>query len=205
MSNKRVLIVRHGETDYNVAGRWQGQLDIPLNDNGRKQAQALAQYLQNEGIEAIYSSDSIRCADTAKAIAAKHNLDINLEPRIREFNLGVMEGLLREEMEADSELKEVNRKWRESDDFVIPNGESRNMTQARAYQFWQEVVEPHVAKTILVVSHGGTSRMLFRKLFGDEQKFHFANTSLSILELNGEAQWEIIALNTTPHLDETEE
>ena len=89
----RVLLVRHGETDWNAQRRYQGQTDVPLNEAGRRQADALAERLAGEEISAVLSSDRQRARQTALAIAAPHGLPVQEEPRMCEIALGDWEGL----------------------------------------------------------------------------------------------------------------
>lgn len=203
MSVKRVLIVRHGQTDYNSARRWQGHLDIPLNEKGLTQAQALADYLRSTAIHQIYSSDLQRAMVTAQILAEGRNIPIVLETRLREFNLGYFEGLTSEEI--GERYENALSSWRSSDDYVVPDGESRRMAQVRMVAFWEEITQQCSAETIALVSHGGSIKMLFRKILGEQiASINFHNTSLSILERHSEKTWQAIELNTTPHLDENE-
>src|SRR5574338_121077 len=95
---KRLLLIRHGQTDWNVEGRWQGHLDEPLNAAGVKQAQALGDYLRERPISAVYSSDLGRARVTAERIAEPHGLSVNTDARWREQNLGVFQGLTTSEI-----------------------------------------------------------------------------------------------------------
>ena len=89
----KLILVRHGETDWNAQRRYQGQSDVPLNDAGQRQAAALAQRLEGVDISAIYSSDLRRARQTATAIASLHPLPVRDEPRLKEISFGRWEGL----------------------------------------------------------------------------------------------------------------
>ncbi|HYG70238.1 MAG TPA: histidine phosphatase family protein, partial [Anaeromyxobacteraceae bacterium] len=90
----RLFLVRHGETDWNVAGRWQGQTDIPLNEAGRAQARELARRMRGEGIATIAASDLLRARETAEIVAAELGLEVRiLDHRLREQSFGAFEGL----------------------------------------------------------------------------------------------------------------
>src|SRR3954469_644487 len=95
---KRILLIRHGQTDWNVEGGWQAHLDEPLNATGIKQAQALAEYLRGRAISAIYSSDLLRARVTAEWIAQAIGLPVKEDQRWRELNLGVFQGLTTSEI-----------------------------------------------------------------------------------------------------------
>ena len=94
----KLLLVRHGETDWNRHGRWQGGSDTQLNDLGREQARALAEELDGE-IDVLYSSDLARARETAEIVAAKLGLEVRLDPRLRERGFGSWEGLTTIEIE----------------------------------------------------------------------------------------------------------
>ena len=89
----KLILVRHGETEWNDSARFQGQTDIPLNARGRAQAAQVAQRLLRETIAAIYSSDLSRALDTAREIAREHNLAVNVSEQLREASFGSWEGL----------------------------------------------------------------------------------------------------------------
>src|SRR6186997_3178407 len=97
---KRILLVRHGQTDWNAAGRWQGHEDIPLNATGLEQARALANHLRARPISAVYSSDLKRAQMTGAAIAEALGLALKTDPRWRELHLGVFQGLTTPEINA---------------------------------------------------------------------------------------------------------
>src|SRR5690349_6665287 len=95
-----ILLIRHGETAWNAARRLQGHLDIPLNDHGQRQAEAVARALQDTPIDAIYSSDLQRARATAQPLADAHDLALQLDAALRERCFGAFEGLIYEELEA---------------------------------------------------------------------------------------------------------
>src|SRR5581483_11305534 len=95
-----LLLVRHGETDWNAERRWQGHADVPLNARGREQARALAEELAGESIDAIYSSDLSRAQDTADIVGARLDVPVVVDPDLREIDVGPVEGLTAEESAA---------------------------------------------------------------------------------------------------------
>jgi len=201
MPLSRVLLVRHGETDYNATGRWQGQLDTPLNAAGRQQADKVAQALRGVPLSLIVSSDLSRAADTAQAIATHHRLSPLLDARWREIHLGIFQGLTRQEIKDTYPLEYNN--WHHDDAFVVPNGESRLQLQARAYEAWLWLVErPDLEGTGLVTAHGGTIRWLLIRLFGAEATVgrHLENTSITTLERGEDGAWSILKVGDIAHL-----
>jgi broad specificity phosphatase PhoE len=198
---KRILLVRHGQTDWNAAGRWQGHEDIPLNATGLEQARALAEHLRDCPISAVYSSDLKRAQMTAAVIAEAHGLTLKLDPRWRELHLGVFQGLTTNEINAKYPT-EARRMREDYMGYVIPTGEARRAMQARAFAAYQQILREEPGDEIVVVSHGGTIRVVLLKLFGDDvlhRSIH--NTSISTIETDGNTA-KLIDTGLTPHLNE---
>ena len=198
---ERVLLIRHGQTDWNVDGRWQGTLPVGLNDVGRTQAQALATYLAGRQIGSIYSSDLPRAFDTAAAIGAMQGIVPQTDVRLQEFNLGVFQGLTREEIKDRYPIE-----WSDFEtdywDYVITKGESRRSLQKRAYEAFQHIVAQADGPEVVFVSHGGTIRMLLLRLFEGSHElnhFHVENTSITTITRD-EDSWRLDELAAVPHL-----
>jgi broad specificity phosphatase PhoE len=137
-----LLLVRHGETDWNADGRLQGQTDRPLSDFGRRQAQQLADELEGERLEAIYSSDLARARETAEIVGERVGLAVALDPDLREKDWGNWEGLTAVE--------------RDRVEFV---GESTEEHQERTLRALRRISERHPGDgRVLVVTHGGSMR-----------------------------------------------
>jgi broad specificity phosphatase PhoE len=136
-----LLLVRHGETDWNADGRLQGQTDRPLSDFGRRQAQRLADELADEELEAIYASDLSRARQTAEILGGRLGLAIVLDPDLREKDWGTWEGLTAIE--------------RDRVEFV---GESTEAHQERTLRALRRIAERHPGGRVLVVTHGGSMR-----------------------------------------------
>jgi len=137
-----LLLVRHGETDWNADGRLQGQTDRPLSDFGRRQARRLADELADEELEAIYSSDLSRARETAEIVAERLGLPVALDPDLREKDWGTWEG-----------LTAVER------DRVEFAGESTEEHQERILRALRRIAERHPGDgRVLVVTHGGSMR-----------------------------------------------
>jgi broad specificity phosphatase PhoE len=136
-----LLLVRHGETDWNAEGRLQGHTDRPLNDYGRRQAAALAAQLAQERLDAVYASDLARARETATIVAAALGLPVELDPDLREKDWGTWEGLTSTE--------------RDRVEFV---GESTEAHRTRMLAALRRIAERHPAGRVLVVTHGGSVR-----------------------------------------------
>jgi broad specificity phosphatase PhoE len=137
-----LLLVRHGETDWNADGRLQGQTDRPLSDFGRRQAQQLADELAGEQLEAIYSSDLSRARETAEIVGERLGLPVVLDPGLREKDWGTWEGLTAVE--------------RDRVEFV---GESTEAHQERILSALRRISSRHPEDgRVLVVTHGGSMR-----------------------------------------------
>jgi probable phosphoglycerate mutase len=153
-----IYLARHGETDWNLAARWQGQSDIPLNDNGRAQARVLGQSLRNRGVKAIVSSDLSRARETATLAGAVLGLELSyVDPALRERTFGVFEGLTREQCEQLH--PEAWHAWVQRQQ-PPPGGESREVLAARVTAGIGLASDLATAPgtAVLVVSHGGAMR-----------------------------------------------
>jgi len=144
-----LLLVRHGETDWNVEHRVQGHTDRPLNETGLAQARALAAELADEHIDAIYASDLARARDTAHAIAEPRGLAVAVLPSLREKNFGTWEGL------RDDEIRE---RFPEAESGPWGDAETTEELAARVLGALGEIAEQHPEGRVLVVTHGGPLR-----------------------------------------------
>jgi broad specificity phosphatase PhoE len=151
-----LLLVRHGETDWNREGRWQGLSDTHLNDQGREQARSLA--LQADGVDVIYSSDLARASETAEIVAEDLGLDVRLDERLRERGFGEWEGLNSDEIE--ERFAEAHGRWKAGEGPGAENAEPFAAFAGRIHDFVDEILERHPGETVLVVSHGGSIRVI---------------------------------------------
>jgi broad specificity phosphatase PhoE len=152
-----LLLVRHGETDWNRVGRWQGGSDTELNDLGREQARALADQLDGD-IDVVYSSDLARARETAEIVAAKLGLEVRLDPRLRERGFGGWEGLTTPEIE--DRFGDAHRRWLAGEGAGADDAERFEDFSARVNQFLADVVRLHPDDEVLVISHGGSIRVI---------------------------------------------
>jgi probable phosphoglycerate mutase len=157
----RVLAIRHGETAWNVDGRIQGQLDVPLNDTGRWQVHRLALAIADEDISAIYSSDLLRALETAQAVARGCDQPITTDAGLRERGFGVFEGLSYDEI--NKRWPEQAERWRKRDpSFGAEGGETLRQFFERGVGAVMRLAALHPGETIAVVSHGGVMDCLYR-------------------------------------------
>ncbi len=161
----RILLVRHGETDWNREQRFQGQIDVPLNSNGLVQAQKTAQFLQSVKIDRAFSSPLLRPKQTAEAILADRGLELTLIDNLKEISHGLWEGKL--EREIETEFPGELARWQQEPDRVqMPAGENLQQVWARAKQAWQEILaQSQPGETVLVVAHDAVNKALLCQLF----------------------------------------
>jgi broad specificity phosphatase PhoE len=151
-----LILVRHGETDWNAQQRWQGHSDTALNAAGREQARRLAAQLDR--VDALYSSDLARARETAEILAERIGVDIRFDARLRERGFGAWEGLTAEEIE--SSFPDEQQRWRAGIGAGALDAEPFEAFAARVGSFIEEVGQRHVGEEVLVVAHGGTIRVV---------------------------------------------
>lgn len=181
------MLARHGQTDWNIAGRYQGQSDIPLNQTGWSQAEGLAKRLSTEKIHAIYSSDLSRAKDTAMKIKDKQEQAplLHTDSRWRELSFGEWEGMNYKEMSAHS--PDVFSKWMiDPQHTSTPNGETLYELSKRVTSAFDEIKNKHKDQTVLVVSHSGALQALLATLLGVDlnRYWQFKVSQASLSELN---------------------
>lgn len=188
MTDTRLIIVRHGETEWNAAGRIQGHLDSPLDEEGREQAVAVARRLAPEPIDALYSSDLGRACQTAAPIAAATMLDVVTDPRLRERNLGLFQGITFDE--ARARHPELFARYKARDLHVdFATGESLLALRDRVAGVLAEIAGRHPGGTVVVVTHGGVLDQVYRLATGlpleAPRDFEIENASLNHLRWDG--------------------
>jgi broad specificity phosphatase PhoE len=199
---ERVLLIRHGQTDWNIEGRWQGYEPVALNAEGWAQARLLAEALRDRPIRTIISSDLPRAFETATTIGQVVGVAPQVDELWREFNLGVFQGHTLDEIKIrfpqEWESYQANY-W----DHIIAKGESRSMLQARVYKAWESALRNSEGPEVVIVSHGGSIKLLLLKLFNDVvpdlEGAHFANTSVTTIE-RAENDWRLLDIGSVQHL-----
>jgi 2,3-bisphosphoglycerate-dependent phosphoglycerate mutase len=197
-----VILIRHGETDWNVQGRFQGQIDVPLNALGLAQAERMAERLAREAIDAFYCSDLLRTRQTAEPAALKLDLPAAPDAGLREQHFGILEGLSFDEVQARH--PEQLAAWlRHDPDYALPEGESVRSFHARVLGVLRSLAERHAGSTLAVVTHGGVLDMLFRTVHGlplhGPRTCPIPNAGLNRLRLSGE-RFEIVSWADDAHL-----
>jgi broad specificity phosphatase PhoE len=196
-----LMLVRHGESEWNAQRRFQGQSDVPLSALGRLQAQLVAERLAGVKIDAVYASDLVRAWETAAAIAAQGNLEVISEPRLRELKFGVFEGLTFEEAEAH--YPEMVAAW--LDDFNRPpdGAETIDLFNARVVSLLDDLKAKHDEQVVLLVGHGGSLSEILRVVMGlsREKRWYLEMENTSLTEvLVAENYVSLKRLNDTCHL-----
>jgi broad specificity phosphatase PhoE len=164
-----ILLARHGETDWNRDGVWQGWADPPLNETGRAQARELAEQLRHVPFDAVYSSDLRRAHETAEIVAAPHGVPVVTDPGLREIDVGSFSGLTRAQIEERFPNGER------------PDGETREQHAARVLDAVERIARENPGRRILLVTHGGTMRALHGHV--TDEPFHPV-ANCGVLELH---------------------
>ncbi len=160
-----LVVVRHGETVWNLEGRHQGHLDSDLSALGIRQAKAIADRLGKISFSALYSSDLKRAFHTAQYIAQKTGHSILVDRRLRERDYGIFRGMTLEEIQ--KKFPEQYIHFRSGDpDYVIPEGESGRHKFDRVLECVQEIIKAHEGRRVVIVTHGGVLDALFRHTVG---------------------------------------
>ncbi len=199
-----LLLVRHGETDANVAGTWQGATDHPLNARGQAQAQALARHLaaHHPDIRAIYTSPLRRARQTAEAVVQSlGEVPLFEHAGLAEYNLGAWEGLTYEELRYEKRLWD---RMAQDPHWAPPGGESAYQFASRVLTAFREIAAKHPGQIILVVSHGGAIATALALLLEGNgslwRKYQMANCAISELHMSSPPR--LVRFNETDHLAE---
>ena len=206
-SKKRIILVRHGETDWNKQGRFQGQIDIPLNEHGKAQAKAASEFLKHTLIQKAFSSSLSRPKETAQIILTEHpGIQISLKDNLKEIGHGEWEGKL--ESEINSDWPDLLKTWKTFPEKVqMPEGENIKDVSTRSISGWMEVCKDlKNDETALVVAHDAVNKTILCHLLGFMpskiwmiKQGNGGITVIDISEKEGQPD-QIACLNITSHL-----
>ena len=199
----KLILVRHGETEWNVQRRYQGQADEPLSLVGEGQAELVAERLAQYDFDVICTSDLKRALQTANFIAQKKGLPVYTDPRLREMSFGVLEGLTWDE--AEEKYPEMLKAWLEDYDQPPEGGERLDAFSERVFSLRDDLLKKYHDQIVLLVSHGGILTELLRISLDvpAERRWAFAldNASISELWLGDDGYPILKKLNETCHLN----
>lgn len=167
-----IILVRHGETEWNVQQVFRGRIDIELNETGLRQAKLLAEYLSEVKIDAVCSSPLKRVLKTAEVIASPHKLEVKIAPGLIDFDFGKWQGLPHQEVK--HRYKELYAEWIKNPHLVqMPDGENLNDVRERALAVVDEVMAKYEG-TVALISHRVVNKVLICALLGLDNS-HFWN------------------------------
>ena len=200
----RLVLIRHGQTAWNKSGKYQGQSDVALSEEGLEQARCLAEHFPVEKLDAVYASDLSRAMVTAETVAQKFGLDVRPEPAFRELSFGKWEGLTYAEIVAGWPDAMANF-LTHPDIMEIPQGESFPQVQQRAMARLKEIVaehEPH-DHTVGIFAHGAVLRTILTGIMqmplSQVWTLSQYNTAVNIVRFD-EGRPTVELLNSTAHL-----
>ncbi|MGM9934573.1 histidine phosphatase family protein [uncultured Clostridium sp.] len=199
-----VLLIRHGETEWNILGKFQGSTDIPLSKEGIRQAEMLKERL-NGDFDYIYASPLKRAYETARVISEDTDKTVSIAEGIREINFGEWEGLT---MKGIAEkYPDVFNSWRtDKEEGKFCGGDMSTLNASiRAKNCIMEIANKHKGKKIAIVAHGGIIKAGLIGIFGwDMSMYHkiaLGNTCINTVTFNDEMKPALVGLNDTNHLD----
>lgn len=200
----RLFFVRHGESTWNREHRIQGQLDPPLSELGRQQAQLVARRLATRRPAAIYSSDLQRALETAAPIAEATGAPIHPMPAIREIFLGEWEGLHTAELA--QRFPEAWAGWTVEPNWdLVPGGEPADAFEQRVGKAIDEAIERHAHSDLIIVTHGGVIQQALHRIVGKPSRglfpFRISNASITLIEKR-DGRLIIAGVNDTGHLED---
>ncbi len=207
IGDSRIFLVRHGETNWNKEGRFQGQINIPLNSNGKDQAKKASKYLNEINFNKAFSSSMDRPYETAKIILQnKSDIEITKIENLVEISHGLWEGKL--ENEIKEQWPELLKNWHETpEEVIMPEGESISEVSKRSVKAWEEICLTQKNKDLtLLVAHDAVNKTLICNILGIDFSniwmIKQGNGGITIIDLFDDRQkdYVISALNITTHL-----
>jgi broad specificity phosphatase PhoE len=202
MTVKRVIFIRPGETDWNRDNRWQGWVASPLNEHGRQQALALAKYIRNIGVSALYTSDLVRAVQTAEILTERLGYTPIPDSRWRERDIGKWQGMTQDEMRTWY-MDEYQKLQDDVENFRVPGGESRADVRKRVCEAFEDVLKDDKGSTVGVITHTTATHLLFDSIIPNYDVYGsvLGNTSVTTIALTDSGQWQIVTANDIAHLE----
>jgi len=202
MQKCKLIVIRHGETEWNVKGIWQGQKNSPLTERGLKQADAVAECLSEERPSTIYSSDLGRSIQSATPSSVKLALEIQFDSRLRERSFGVLEGLSKEQSQENypGVWEHLGKK---DPHFKPEGGESLYEKQQRFEAVYQEIADKHAGEVVAVFTHGGGLDAILRRTLrlplDQSRPYVLWNGAINRFQIEG-GEWILETLGDIGHL-----
>ena len=202
----KIVFIRHGQTEWNKSGKYQGQSDVALSEEGIEQARCLAKHFPLDRLDCVYSSDLQRSMATAETVAGRFGLKVHKEEAFREISFGDWEGKMLRDI-AKEEPENFEKFFMQPDELQIPNAETFQQTQLRAMEAVQKIIDKHSTEKnshIIIVAHGSVNRTILcsfldiplRKMWSIAQ----FNTAVNILR-EDDGNWIVELMNSTAHLE----
>ncbi|MCQ4936974.1 MULTISPECIES: histidine phosphatase family protein [Anaerotignum] len=203
----RLYLIRHGETEWNKGGRYQGWTDIELSEEGKWQAALLAKRFEYMPLDAIYVSPLKRAVATAEPIAKQKGLPLIMDEHFKEINFGEWEGHTVAEL-TEKYGKPYTDFFHDPFAHTMPGEGSFHKVAERSLAGFQEIIKKHRGQRVAIVSHGGLLRVFMIKLLGLDlnlyRKMWLTNTSISMIDITPEDQMFLMTLNDKAHLEMAE-
>lgn len=198
-----IIIIRHGETEWNKTGRFQGHSDVPLSAEGRAQAAMLGENLAVDHVDMIYASDLTRAMETAAPLAQRFGLEVISDPQLRELNFGAWEGRNFNDVNAENPNAMKNF-YTDPEQADIPESEPFPEFQRRIAGRVREIVAQERGKRIVIVSHGASIRILLADLLSMPIRsiWHLSqlNTAVNKIRFEDDGFAVVTLMNDTSHL-----
>ncbi len=207
---KRIILVRHGSTDWVDNHIMHGVTDIPLNEKGLNQARKAANTLRSAHPKAVYTSPLTRCRQTAELIARDHSLEPIDNQGLKEMDFGWLEGhqILHFQIQDSNHInKFLYRLWRQ---FIqILSGESEKSFKQRVLSTWKQILDENPDGTIIIVAHILVFKTILQYYFGEpnpgeRRRYFIAPTGISEIQVDDQGRADLVRLNDTGHLTEGE-
>ena len=202
MPSTEIILIRHGETEWNLTGRWQGHADSALSARGIAQAQALGERMKGEDVDVVYASDLERALHTSRLVGGPSGWQARSMPALRERDLGVLEGLSTDEMKES--LPDAFQSFMEGGpDYQPPGGESFRQFFDRCSHAIDSLANEHSGQKVVAVTHGGVLGAVFRKVLKisleAERNFLLLNCSINRIQ-KSQVNWNLVSCGDVAHL-----